>query len=59
MKTSFRRGELNEFIAGADRGRPTADEVCVATDGRRLDTPEKLLAFLDELNATRRDEPAT
>jgi hypothetical protein len=57
MKTRFRRGELNQLVDSAERGRPTPDEVCVTADGRRLDTPEKLIAWLEELNATRSDEP--
>jgi hypothetical protein len=30
---------------------PTSDDVCITADGRRLDTPEKVIAFLEELNA--------
>ena len=29
---------------------PTADDVSITLDGRRLDTPEKLRAWLDEIN---------
>ena len=32
---------------------PTADDVCVAADGRRLGTPEKVRAWIDELNMGR------
>jgi hypothetical protein len=31
---------------------PTDDDVCITLDGRRLDSPEKVRAFLDELNAS-------
>jgi hypothetical protein len=31
---------------------PTDDDVCITRDGRRLDSPEKVRAFLDELNAS-------
>ena len=30
---------------------PTEDDVPTARDGRRLDTPEKVLAFLEEISA--------
>jgi hypothetical protein len=32
---------------------PTDDEVPITADGRRLDTVEKVIAFLDEINADR------
>ena len=32
---------------------PTDDDVPIARDGRRLDTPEKVIAFLAEINAER------
>ena len=32
---------------------PTADDVPITHDGRRLDTPEKVIAFLREINAER------
>ena len=31
---------------------PTDDDVCITRDGRRLDSPEKVRAFLDELNTS-------
>ncbi|MGH9164217.1 MAG: hypothetical protein ACRDZW_01730 [Acidimicrobiales bacterium] len=43
--------ELAEAMRTA--GPPTADDVCITSDGRRLDTKEKLLAFLAEINADR------
>jgi hypothetical protein len=33
---------------------PTDDDVPITRDGRRLDTPDKVIAFLEEIN-TRRD----
>lgn len=35
-------------------GGPTADDVPIALDGTRLDTPSKLIAYLEEINATRK-----
>jgi hypothetical protein len=32
---------------------PTDDEVPITADGRRLDTVEKVIAFLNEINAER------
>ncbi len=32
---------------------PTDDDVPIARDGRRLDSPEKVIAFLAEINAER------
>jgi len=32
---------------------PTADDVPIALDGTRLDTPAKLVAYLEEINAAR------
>jgi hypothetical protein len=34
---------------------PTDDDVPISRDGRRLDTPAKVRAFLDEINARRAD----
>lgn len=36
-----------------DAGPATDDDVSITKDGRRLDTPEKLLAFIAELDAER------
>lgn len=36
---------------------PTDDDVSITLDGRRLDTPAKVIAFVDEINASR--TPAT
>ncbi len=58
MKTTFRKGELNAFLSRAERTRPWPDDVCITADGRCLDTPEKLVAWLDELKAVRQHEPA-
>lgn len=35
---------------------PTDDDVPIALDGRRLGTPEKVLAYLAEINAQRAAE---
>jgi hypothetical protein len=43
--------ELNEVLRNAPP--PTADDVIVLFDGRRLDTKEKVLAWLEEVNADR------
>ena len=32
---------------------PTDDDVMITRDGRLLDTPEKVIAFLEEINARR------
>ncbi len=32
---------------------PTDDDVSITRDGRRLDTPDKVIPFLDEINAKR------
>jgi hypothetical protein len=48
---------LGELIESARTGRPpTPDDVSVTSDGRRLDTREKVLAWIDELNAARAAE---
>jgi len=36
-----------------DAASPTNDDVPIAIDGRRLDTPEKVIAYLDEMNRDR------
>jgi len=33
--------------------RPTADDVPIALDGRVLDAPAKVMAYLDEINRRR------
>jgi hypothetical protein len=38
-------------IAGSDP--PTDDDVSITIDGRRLDTPKKVIAFIEEINAER------
>ncbi len=49
---SYTRTELDEWFR--DAAPPTPDDVSVLADGRRLDTPEKVIAFLDEV---RREYP--
>ena len=41
-------------IAGSNP--PTDDDVSITLDGVRLDTPEKVIAFIDEINAQRSAE---
>lgn len=43
--------ELAEAVPKAPP--PSADDVSITWDGRRLDTKEKVLAFLAELDAAR------
>jgi hypothetical protein len=51
MRRRFERGEFNALCADMDA--PTDDDVSITTDGSRLDTVEKVVAFLDEINAER------
>jgi hypothetical protein len=45
---------LHEMLAEMEAGPPpTPDDVCVAADGTRLDTPEKVRAWIDEVNIAR------
>ncbi len=46
--------QLMEGLVDADP--PTADDVPVTRAGRRLDSPAKVRAWLDELNAARAAE---
>jgi hypothetical protein len=48
---SVGRCESARDLAG-DRP-PTDGDVSITRDGRRLDTPDKVIAFLDEINAKR------
>ena len=43
--------EFNDLLR--DAPPPTADDVSITSDGRRLDTKEKVLAFCAELTAER------
>lgn len=49
------RWTVEEFFAGTRP--PTDDDVPTALDGTPLDTPEKLIAYLELINADR--EPST
>ena len=40
----------------ARHAAPTDDDVPITLDGRRLDTPEKVIAFLHEINEQRAAE---
>ena len=48
LKESY---EASEVLGGATP--PSANEVSVTADGRRLDTPEAFVAFFDSLRAER------
>jgi hypothetical protein len=45
--------ELDLAAMIADMRPPSDDDVPVALDGTRLDTPEKLIAYLKEINSRR------
>jgi len=47
----LRVDDVNEFFA--DAGGPTPDDVSITLDGRRLDTKDKVLAFIAELEQER------
>jgi len=49
------RWTAKEFFAGTRP--PTDDDVPIALDGTRLDTPAKVLAYLEEINAERERAP--
>jgi hypothetical protein len=54
MKVELRKWDMVELQAAARRGGPpTADDVSITNDGRRLESKEALLAFLDEVNRER------
>jgi len=48
-KIVHHRERFSEVVRGA--GPATPDDVTILTDGRRLDTPEKVRAFVVEFNA--------
>lgn len=53
----MKRSELKRHWASARElvgtEAPTVDDVPITLDGERLDSPEKVRAFLDQLNAAR------
>lgn len=50
---------FKEMCEAARHAAPrTPDDVTVLADGRRLDTPEKVRAWVDEVNAERAAEQA-
>ncbi|MCU1497707.1 MAG: hypothetical protein JWM47_1660 [Acidimicrobiales bacterium] len=51
IKASYTKAEFNELFAGA--APPTDDDVSITMDGRRLDSPEAVIAFFRELEAER------
>lgn len=50
-KRSWSRQEWNRSLNALSK--PTDDDVSITKDGRRLDAPEKILAWVAELNAER------
>lgn len=48
---AFEPGEFNELFR--DALPPTDDDVSITSDGRRLDTAEKVIEFFAELEAER------
>lgn len=50
------RGEFNEMLR--DAPPPTADDVSITNDGRRLDTKEAVLEFFAQLDVELADEAA-
>lgn len=53
VKRAYGPGEATAFVAGG--GPPTDDDVSITNDGRRLDSAEAVLAFVEEL---RREQEA-
>lgn len=49
----MRSWTVEEFFA--DAAPPTEDDVPITRDGRVLDTPAKVIAFIEEINAARSD----
>lgn len=45
--------ELDVAAMVADMRPPTDDDVPIALDGTRLDTPDKVIAYLQQINAER------
>jgi len=50
-KQVVRRWTVEEFFANTDP--PADDDVPITLDGRRLDTPEKVIAYVEEINRNR------
>lgn len=54
MHGEMREWDIAELQAAARRGGPpTCDDVSITSDGRRLESKDALLAFLDEVNCER------
>lgn len=51
VKPSYDKAELDELFA--DAAAPSADDVSVTNDGRRLDSAEKVVAFFEQMKAER------
>ena len=51
MRQGFERDEFNALFANMDA--PTDDDVSITTDGRRLDSVEAVMAFVEEVARAR------
>ena len=51
-REAIRHWSVEELFA--DAGPPTDDDVSITSDGRRLNSPDKVIAFLEEINQKRR-----
>ena len=51
LKQSYDREELEQLFA--DAAPATPDDVSITDDGRRLDSAEAVIAFFDEMRASR------
>ncbi len=59
MKEPAIEWDLGAYHAAVRRGGArTADDVTVTSDGRRIDTREKMLALIEELNSLPRPDQA-
>ena len=57
---AYTEGMSTSIVGRCDSARdlagtepPTDDDVSITLDGRRLDTPDKVIAFIQEINAQR------
>jgi len=56
VKSHYEWEEVDALLAGGDP--PTPDDVSITSDGRRLDSAEAVIAFVEELQAERAREAA-
>jgi hypothetical protein len=54
VKRDWSRSQWNRSLGALSK--PTGDDTPVTKDGRRLDTPAKILAWVSEVNAERENE---